>query len=401
MAQIGLMPPLSAIARGKSHLCVPDDFSADPHHLLHVFSNFGIGGTAVRMARIINHLGNKYRHSIISLNGCTDCRTRLRSDSVVVSFPASAKTAADPIRGVSRAVSTLHRLRPNVLLTYNWGAMDWAFAHRLWPVCPHVHFEDGFGPEEANGQLWRRVLFRRLALRRSWRVVVPSKTLQEIATEIWNLDPRVVALIPNGVDSDRFEGALKSGARTSDGELIVGTVAPLRTEKNLARLIRAFADVCGRHQVRLVLGGEGPERQALTELAQSLAIADRVCFLGHVDAVERVLASFDIYALSSDTEQMPISLLEAMAAGKPVAAVDVGDVKRMLSPANRPFVVDKDDGDALVRAIELLLGDPTLRARLGELNQHHVREHYPISKMFQAYDELFATSQATHAQSNI
>ena len=92
-------------------------------------------------------------------------------------------------------------------------------------------------------------------------------------------------------------------------ELVIGTVAPLRPEKNIGRLLQAFAALDGTVPTRLVVAGDGTERRILGKLACELGIADRVIFTGQVDP-EEVLGTFDIFVLSSDTEQMPNALLE-------------------------------------------------------------------------------------------
>ena len=120
---------------------------------------------------------------------------------------------------------------------------------------------------------------------------------------------------------------------------MIGTVAPLRPEKNIGRLLRAFAVLECSRPLRLVVAGDGGERGSLERLAAGLGIADRVIFTGQV-APESVLGTFDIFAMSSDTEQMPNALLEAMAASRAIAAVDVGDVKSIVCEDNREFIVD-------------------------------------------------------------
>src|SRR5690606_14153112 len=97
----------------------------------------------------------------------------------------------------------------------------------------------------------------------------------------------------------------------------------------------------------------------------------------------------DIFAISSDTEQMPNTLIQAMAASRPVAAVDVGDVKAILSPDNRPLIVSKVDEDGFAASIERLLADPALRARLAAANRRHVVEHYSAERMFAEYGRVF------------
>ncbi len=199
--------------------------------------------------------------------------------------------------------------------------------------------------------------------------------------------------IPNGVDCSRFAQAPAAGAKLgfqrSADELIVGTVAPLRPEKNLAFLLETFATIAMQFDAKLVIVGDGSERLKLTQLAEMLDIADRVHFTGHVEAIETVLTYFDVFALTSRTEQMPFSVLQAMAAGKPIATVDVGDVKRMLSPENRALVTPKGDLPAFAEMLSHLLEDLAARDRIGPQNQGHVRKHYPRERMLEAYRKLF------------
>ncbi|MEO1292936.1 MAG: glycosyltransferase, partial [Pseudomonadota bacterium] len=135
--------------------------------------------------------------------------------------------------------------------------------------------------------------------------------------------------------------------------------------------------------------GDGPERAALEELANELEIKDRVDFVGAQGNVAPYLARMDAYALTSDTEQMPISLVEAMAARLPVVATNVGDVAEMLAPENRAFVVDLGDDSALAAAAELLLSSSAARASLGEANAVKARAEYTLERMVTRYDNLF------------
>jgi glycosyltransferase involved in cell wall biosynthesis len=205
-------------------------------------------------------------------------------------------------------------------------------------------------------------------------------------------------LLPNGVDPGRFGrepvfGAIPGFAKTA-GELVVGTVAPLRPEKNLHRLVRAFAALPEEPRARLVIVGDGPERAALVAAASRLGLAERVVFAGHIDAPEKVLGWFDVFALSSDTEQMPNALLQAMAAARAVAGVDVGDVKEIVAPGNRRFIVPRTDEAGFAAAIAALLADGGLRADLGAANRARAVASYGIDRMVERYRELFESALA-------
>ncbi len=353
--------------------------------LLHVFSTFATGGPQVRFAAIANRFGRAWRHAVVAMDGNLACRERL-APSLDVSFPQLDLRKGDTLGNVRRARAALRALRPAVLVTSNFGAIEWALANALpftRPLTRHLHMEDGFGPEERHRQLPRRVWLRRLALRRA-TVVVPSRTLERIAADVWRLDAARIRYVPNGIDLDRFAAS----PRASDGDAVIGTVAALRPEKNLPRLLRAFAMLPPDLARRLVVVGEGPEKDSLRALAAGLGLGDRVSFTGHLSRPEPAYAGFDVFALSSDTEQMPLSVLEAMAAGLPVAATDVGDVAAMLSEANRRFVVAADDA-ALAGALRALLENAALRRELGAANRARAERQYDQERMFQSYAERF------------
>jgi glycosyltransferase involved in cell wall biosynthesis len=367
-------------------------------HLLHVFSTFAIGGPQTRFAALADRLGSKYRHTIFALDGDLTCVARLdpalKITATAMHLP---KGGTINLANLVRIRRHLAATRPDVLLTYNWGAIEWVLAERWRPLVPrHIHLEDGFGPDEGpDRQLPRRLMFRRLLLGGGdARVVVPSQTLFRVATGLWRLTPGAVRYIPNGIDPDRFTAAPDESIIERLGapgdRLTIGSLGGLRREKNLARLLRAFAALPASLPARLVIAGEGPELAALTALAATLDIADRVVLLGPIDRPERLLGAFDLFALSSDTEQMPYSILEAMAAGLPVVATDVGDVADMLAPENRPYVVAASEEDRFAAALARLLGDAVERRRLGAANRSRLRARFTIDKMVAAYGALFA-----------
>ena len=360
---------------------------ASPPLVLHVFPTFAVGGAQIRFTALANRFGNAWRHAVVSLDGRTECRTRL-VPGLDVTFPIPATRHGHVLANLRGARAALRSLRPAVLVTSNWGSIEWALANLL-PLARHIHTEDGFGPEERSRQLPRRVWARRLALRRS-TVVVPSRTLLRIATDTWRLDPARLRYIPNGVDLAAYALAGEGRSR-SQSSPVIGIVAALRPEKNLGRLLRAFQKAGG--SARLTIVGDGGERPALEALATALGIAGRVLFTGHVAEPSRLYADFDLFALSSDTEQMPLSVLEAMAAGLPVAATDVGDVRTMLASENAPFVVPATD-DALAGALRALLADPAQRRRVGLANRAKAAREYQQESMFQAYAALLSSGSA-------
>ena len=352
-----------------------------PPLLLHVYSTFGVGGPQVRFAAIANHFGQRWRHVIVAMDGNTACRERL-DPGLSVSFPDVGLHKGETTGNIRRIRAVLREMRPRTLITSNWGSIEWAMANAL-PLVRHVHLEDGFGPEERDRQLPRRVWTRRVFLRRS-TVVVPSRVLERIATEVWRLPRGRLRYVPNGIDMGKFG----TGGAAENAVPVVGTVTALRAEKNLARLVRAFRRVVDVMPATLVLVGDGPELPMLQALVAELGLGGTVRFTGHVAQPQALYAGFDVFALSSDTEQMPLSVLEAMAARLPVAATDVGDVREMLAEANGRFVVPRDDG-ALAEALAALLRDPARRGAIGADNRAKAERDFDQATMFAAWAALF------------
>ncbi|MFC7552395.1 glycosyltransferase [Pseudoroseomonas wenyumeiae] len=232
------------------------------------------------------------------------------------------------------------------------------------------------------------MMMRRIALRRS-TVVLPSTILLRAARETWHLPPSRLHHIPNGLDLARFnpEGQAADLGLPGDGP-VIGTVAALRVEKNLGRLLRAAA-LLRRDGLafRLVIFGDGSERAGLEALARELDLGASVRFAGHLTDPAAAYRAMDLFVLSSDTEQMPFSVLEAMASGLPIASTDAGDIRAMLSAENQPHIAAKDD-TALAASMRPLLQDATLRARLGQANHAKAHRDYDQEAMFQAHAAL-------------
>lgn len=367
-------------------------------HILHVLPSFDTGGAQLVTVRLLNGLGaGLFRHSIVSLNG--GMRSAALLDPALDARLLDGRRLAGRPRLV-RLAGAMRSLRADLLFTCNWGSMDWVVARMLLRRgCPHIHAEHGFGPEEADAQLARRVWTRRLALAGTCRVVVPSHTLEHVAVSRWRLPAARVLRIANGVDGAALRAAVADIRRPADGLVRIATLAPLRAEKRIDRLIRAFAAMRRGERCRLHVIGEGPERPALEAETLRLGLGERVVFRGHSDTPARELALCDVFALSSDTEQLPAALLEAMALGMPVAAVAVGDVALAVAPANAPFIVPRGDEGALAGVLDRLAAEPALRHTLGRANRARQEERYGLEGMVEGYRKALAACLGLPPQS--
>ncbi len=366
--------------------------------VLHLHSSFSAGGKELRCARLINAFGPGLAHTVVSAEpGELDaakaidpkCRVDYPDD-----FPSlTGKPRPGRLQQLARAMQGY-----DLVLTYNWGAMDAVMAHTLFSglygLPPLVHHEDGFNQDEADGLKRGRNWYRRLALGRAAALVVPSARLEAIALDTWQQPRGRVRRIANGIATARYgkkprPDALPRVIKRQD-ELWLGTVAGLRAVKNLPRLVRAFAAMPEPWQ--LVILGEGPERDAIRDEALRQDVGHRVHLAGFVADPASAIGLFDLFALSSDSEQFPISVVEAMAAGLAVAAPDVGDVRAMVAEANLPLISPASDEAALAAALLRLGGDAALRRSLGRANRDKARAEFDEGGMIAAYRAVYAAA---------
>ena len=351
---------------------------AVPIRMLHIFPSFAIGGQQRRLAILAGELGDEFAHCVRALDGDMSALALFqRPDAIDAAALPLQKSSSLNFGNLKTLQREFEAAKPDILCTYNWGALEAAFANGKAKI-PHIHFEDGFGADEnPSKQKWRRILARRMALRNS-TVIAASLTLENLAIEKWKLKPERVHFIPNGIEVDKFAAP----DRSATDKVVIGTVGALRREKNYGRLLNMARDITAA-EVHLV--GAGPEDASLKRIAADM----RARFLGETSAPESVYPDFDIFALSSDTEQMPISLMEAMAAGLPVVSTDVGDIKSMVSAENHPFITPLDDDAGYRAALETLVGNRSLRAQIGQANAEKARAAFSAEAMVKRHRKLY------------
>ena len=366
-----------------------------PLRLLHVHSSFDPGGKELRTVQLINAFGKGVMHTIASaVPGATGAMRHVARGIPVLAINLPGLNGTP---GPLKLRALANAMKPyDLILTYNWGAMNAVLAHSAFGpslgLAGLIHHEDGFNADEAAGLKATRNAYRILALARAQAVVVPSTILRNIALETWRQPPDKVHLIANGVATARFTAKPKRDVLPRlikhRGELWLGTFAGLRAVKNLPRLVRAFATM--PEPWHLVIAGEGPERAAILAETERCHVADRVHLTGFIADPASLIGLFDLYALSSDSEQAPISVIEAMAAGLAVASPAVGDVAAMVGEGNQPYVTAPGDEAALAASLRDLAEAPRLRKTIGMENRAKARAEFDEATMVSRHAALYA-----------
>ncbi|GAB5347839.1 glycosyltransferase family 4 protein [Alteriqipengyuania sp. 357] len=363
--------------------------------VLHLHSTFAAGGKELRAVQLINAFGSSLSHAIVSADpnayGASEHIAKDRDVRYPRNFPSlTGKPWPGRLHALAKAMKPY-----DLVLTYNWGAMDAVMAHTLFSdslaLPPLIHHEDGFNEDEQEKLKTSRNWYRRIALGKASGLVVPSEVLEGIALEAWQQPIGRVKHFPNGIDTKGFATRPRAdalrGVIKHKGEKWVGTLAGLRSVKNLPALVRAVARLPEEWQ--LVIVGEGPEEEAIRDAAEEAEIAHRLHMPGFVANPRTFIGLFDIFALSSRSEQFPLSVVEAMAAGLPVAAPAVGDIASMVAQENAPFIVAPHDEDALAGSLLALAGDEDLRKSTGLANRARARSQFEETKMIASYRRLY------------
>lgn len=250
----------------------------------------------------------------------------------------------------------------------------------------------------------RHVLFQlnrlhRHTLARATRVIAVSsavaKGLQRVVNE------NQIALIPNGIDVERFERARVAfdragflrGMGLSPGCLLVGSVGELRTLKRHDDFIRAAARVVSRFpETHFVLAGVdmiGDVRKQLEKLVVELGLKDCFHFLGWVDEAEELLCAMDVFVSASETESFGLAMAEAMAAGTPVVATRTEGAQEVVEDQKTGWIVPIGDVDRIAEAVITLLSDPERRRTMGAHAHDAARTKFSLNRMVNEIEKIY------------
>jgi glycosyltransferase involved in cell wall biosynthesis len=205
-----------------------------------------------------------------------------------------------------------------------------------------------------------------------------------------------VRVIPNGVDIARFQpladrGALRRTLGLKPDAPVAGIVAALRPEKNHELFLRAAARVRSQFvAAQFLIIGDGSERAGLERLTTELGLNEAVHFLGTRADIPQLLAALDVFVLTSKIEANPVSILEAMAAGKPVIAPRVGSIDESVIDGQTGFLMPPDDERQVAERLGELFADPELALRLGRAGRAAVVARWSLERMVQGYQQLLS-----------
>jgi L-malate glycosyltransferase len=360
--------------------------------ILHVVPSFGLGGMEKIVCAVINNATNSHGHAILSLDGCTSALSWITNTRVEVIPFQKANSRRSFFLSLFTA---LREIQPDLLMTYNWGGTDAIWLGRLAGISNILHHEHGFSVDEGVSTARHRDFIRSIVYRLTSKVVVVSHELEEWLQRRFRLGVGRVTRIPNGIDISYYAPDPPERQRVrrflgfADSDLVVGFSGRLDPVKNLDLLLDIF-NACAPHEdhFRLLIVGDGPERQRLEVRCKAEGLHRYVVITGQQEQVLPYLRAMDVLVLTSLREQMPLSVLEAMGVGVPVIATRVGELPYIIDDGIDGFIRDLTAPvDLFVQPLRSLLCS-SQRKRLGDAARKKVIEQFQLKSMVQHYTEL-------------
>lgn len=375
--------------------------------VVHCLDSFGVGGTELNAVRTIELLDrDRYDVSLACLTDDGPLRARFELSGITVkTFPLHNLYGSDARRTGRQLARYLREQRADIVHCHdcysNIFGTFWARVAGIGAVITSRRWLDAL-----PSRLHRVGNFA--AYQASTVVLANSPAMAALVRRSEYIPAGRVVIVPNFVNDNAFlrlPEPERMERRASFGvpphALLVGVVAKLRAEKDLGTLVRAIAGIANRwSSVHLVIIGSGDCGDELLALAGESGIADRVHFPGYLSNDPNLHQLFDVSVLCSLHEGFPNTLVEAMAAGTPIVATDVGGIPDAVRHEETGLLVPPSNPAALGEALERLLADPALRARMGSAGRHRAdqefRAAHVIPQLEGVYQRLVVRSAGPH-----
>jgi len=356
-----------------------------------VLHSLNVGGAEVLAARLGEALRDEYRFVFACLDGSGPLAARVRELGFQVAV--LDRQPGFDWRCAARLRELMRRERVALLHAHQYTPFFYCLAARAWRRNPPILFTE-HGRWFPDYPRRKRIWFNRLAMRKGDRAIGVGHFVKHALVVNEGLPRRRVDVIHNGVNLQEYDrpladrDAVRREVGAEEGEVTVVQVARLDALKDHLTAIRAFAQaVHTAPGLRLVLVGEGPEETAIRREIAAQDIGNRVSLLGLRHDVPRLLKAADAFLLTSISEGIPLTIIEAMAAGLPVVATDVGGVSEIVGQTG--FRAPAKDVDALASGLAQLAADRELRQRMGRAGRERAERTFSEQQNHAAYRKLY------------
>lgn len=361
----------------------------EPLPLAQAVYSLGVGGSerlAWQIAGALNR-GGRYRCLLYAVEQGGPMAGMLEAEGIEYRTFSRARRIDGPL--IARLARRFRRDCVKVVHTHHVGQLLHAGVAARLAGAKVVHTE-----HECYSLSRKRILLLLRALSTLVHVVTGvSGPVTEFLRCRVGIPAAKLGTVSNGVDIARFQtarGLDRSVLGCAADDVVIGCIARLEPEKGHLALLKAFSRLRSGHpHVKLLVVGEGGERSRLERTAEALRLDGSIRFLGVREDIPQVMAACDLIALASIREGLPLVVLEAMAAGKPVVATAVGAVSEAVQDGSTGLLVPPDDAASLEIALKGLVTDGERRRMMGERALTRVRSRYSFDRSAEAYRTIY------------
>ena len=294
---------------------------------------------------------------------------------------------------VYRLIRRLRQLKPDILHTHNPAPhLFGTIAAHLSRIPVLINTKHG----RNRTDLPRQIVMNRVLAHWSSCVVPVSEDAAEVARQIERVPASKLKVIRNGIDLQLFEPPAEEHPFRKQA-IHVARLNLVKDQVTLLKAVRIVADA--DPEFRLDIVGDGPSKDELIKCHRDLGLKDSVRFLGHQDRVRALLAEADFFVLSSLTEGISLTLLEAMAMRLPVVATDVGGNREVVSKDETGLLVPAESPQALALAILDVIRNPQQARAMGRAGRRRVEEHFDVRNTVDQYESLYKRLLSTSEHS--
>jgi glycosyltransferase involved in cell wall biosynthesis len=373
-----------------------------PLRILHLITRLPIGGAERLLLGILRNLDPKEFESVVC---CIQDRGELADEVEALDIPVIALNLMQK-GGYDRQVvpalrRIMHEHQINLVHTHLYHANLYGrLAARKEGIAAIASVHNTYKKRK-----WYRHLINRWLANKTFMVTAGSEDVEKDLLTVDRLPKNKVLRLPNSIDLSRVDTPVsKAEAKQrfgfSDKDLVIGTVGRVEEQKGHIFLIQAFAKLRQRpdgQRLKLLLVGDGRLLPQLKEVSERLGISEAVCFPGSIAKLADVYRAIDLFAMPSLWEGLSLAMLEAMAAGLPMVATEVGGARDVLGDDRYGLLVPAHDSDALAAALGKLLDDPSATAKLAATGKARVHADYSVTSLTQQLSGLYRAAMEFEA----
>ncbi len=354
-------------------------------NVLHLLISFKTGGLERFVLDLIDSNNNKFNQSVVCLEHAGELAGQCKVEVISLNMPRGLHV------GVAWDLAKIVREKKiDIIQTHNEKAQLYGCLAGLLTKVPVVHTKHG-----KNNLDWWSITRNNIEARLCRKIVAVSRDAALECVRDEKIPSDKVLTILNGIDTERYfpgdnKYEFKKGLGFSEETLAIGIVARLAQVKDHETLLKACKILFESDQsLKLLVVGDGQLRGSLEQLAQSLGISKQVIFTGMREDIPDLMRAMDIFVLSSVSEGISLTLLEAMACCLPVVATEVGGNPEVLVDGVTGFLVPSQQPELLASKVHTLIIDPELRKQMGEAGRQRVLDCFSLSTTAEKYRDMY------------